>query len=173
MYRAAHDDDIVLLENAADNDEEKVQSSPFSIVRADDHSDPDVPKGILAVFLSFIHTQPIIFTMMVLIVAGLLVLGICYALASTAQCTNALGPEYDSPLLYNVQAIKPIYQNKTLNIVLFGDSLINHPYQNNNLAGKMQAYLPGYTLNIQNWGFDGNHIDDLAGRLDEMLDNTP
>ena len=50
--------------------------------------------------------------------------------------------------------------DKTLRIVLLGDSLINKPYQMHDLSGKMQNYLSQYPykLNITNCGFNGNTI---------------
>ena len=47
-----------------------------------------------------------------------------------------------------------------LRIVLLGDSLINKPYQQHDLGGKIQKYLSQYpyALNITNCGFNGHMI---------------
>jgi hypothetical protein len=50
--------------------------------------------------------------------------------------------------------------DNTLRIVLLGDSLINKPYEQHDLGGKIQAYLSQYpyTLEITNCGFNGHTI---------------
>ena len=108
----------------------------------------------------------------VLIFAGLIAFGICAALASALQCQNILNGQYDTPLSYNATSIKASDKNRTLNVILFGDSLINHPYSNYNLAEKMAAYLPDIALNIQNYGVDGDQIESMAARVGDMLANT-
>ena len=115
--------------------------------------------------------RPLVFSALLFVAAALLALGICEALAShTLQCRDILG-SYKGPLHVS-DSVVAANINKTLNIVLFGDSLINSPYLNNNLVGKMQGYLPNIKLNIQNYGVDGDHIDQMAARLNDMLDNT-
>lgn len=54
--------------------------------------------------------------------------------------------------------------NRTLRIVLLGDSVITRPYKLNNLKKKIQAELSGfedYTFNIINCGFDGSKASNM------------
>ena len=55
-----------------------------------------------------------------------------------------------------------LYSNKTFKIALLGDSLINKPYNMFNLAGRIQAYLPGYHLELTNCGTNGAVIGKYA-----------
>ena len=57
----------------------------------------------------------------------------------------------------------PKFTDKTLRIVLLGDSMINKPYEMYNLGGKIQSYLSQYpyTLEITNCGFNGAIISDI------------
>ena len=140
----------------------------------DDYNDEEKYLGLIKKSFSSTHPRLYTFSIVsaVLIIAGLTTFGICAALASTLQCQNILKGQYDSPLSYNAASIKASDKNRTLNVVLFGDSLINHPYTNNNLAGKMSAYLPDIDLNIQNYGVDSDQIDRMAARVGDMLANT-
>lgn len=63
--------------------------------------------------------------------------------------------QLDLPRYYDKEAA---FSNKTFNIVLLGDSLMNRPYNMFNLAGLIQGWLPGYNLNIINCGSDGQFI---------------
>lgn len=131
-------------------------------------------KEASAKFLPAAHSKLCITVVVsvVLISAGLIVYGICVALASTTQCNNILGKQYNTPFSYSADSIKVSDRNRPLNIVLFGDSLINHPYTYYDLVAKMSAYLPTVTLNVQNYGKDGNHISQMADRVGDMLANT-
>ena len=140
----------------------------------DDSNDVEKDQEVTKKSFSSTHPKLCTFSIVsaVLIIAGLTTFGICAALASTLQCQNILKGQYDSPLSYNPASIKASDKNRTLNVVLFGDSLINHPYTNNNLAGKMSAYLPDIALNVQNYGVDSDQIDRMAARVGDMLANT-
>jgi hypothetical protein len=56
-----------------------------------------------------------------------------------------------------------VVSNRTLRIVLLGDSLINRPYESFDLGEKMKAYLSqyDYVFEITNCGFDGHKIEDI------------
>lgn len=88
--------------------------------------------------------------------SGLVLLGIIYGLADNKVCReeNFLGKGYSNPF-FNEEIAK---SNKSYNVVLFGDSLINEPFVLNNLAGKMSSFLPQYNLNIANYGVNGDNI---------------
>jgi hypothetical protein len=79
-----------------------------------------------------------------------------YGLADSKICDNGkfLAKTYSTPL-YNEEFVK---SNKSYNIVLFGDSLINVPFTENNLVGKIKSFLPQYALNISNYGVNGDNI---------------
>lgn len=50
------------------------------------------------------------------------------------------------------------FKDRTFNIALLGDSLINKPFEMFQLSEKIQAHLPGYKLNIINCGSNGAQI---------------
>ena len=143
-------------------------------VAFDDSNDEEKYLRLTKKSFSSAHPKLCTFSIVsaVLTFAGLITFGICAALASTLQCKNILNGQYDTPLSYNAASMKASDKNRTLNVILFGDSLINHPYSNNNLAGKMAAYLPDIALNIQNYGVDGDQIESMAARVGDMLANT-
>lgn len=107
-------------------------------------------------------------------ISGCLVIALIFILGSPFSCqNNFLGSEYNSPLsALQATTTTAAPTNQTYNIVLFGDSLINHPYMSNNLGGKMSEYLPQYTLNIENYGVDANTIALMRDRLYSMIDAT-
>jgi hypothetical protein len=104
-------------------------------------------------------------------ILGLVVVGICYAIG-TPQCTNILAAKYSYPLNYDRALPIAMNNNKTYNIVLFGDSLINFGMLEMGLAEKMQAFLPDFKLNIANYGVDSDVIQLMHDRVDDMLTNT-
>lgn len=63
------------------------------------------------------------------------------------------------------------YKNETIfQVTLFGDSLIDRPFLNLDLDGKIKSYLPQFTLEISNVASSGVKISDMRNRLDEVLD---
>ena len=64
-----------------------------------------------------------------------------------------------------------LYSNKTFKIALLGDSLINKPYIMFNLAGRIQAYLPGYHLELTNCGSNGAVIGKYPERASMKIIN--
>ena len=64
-----------------------------------------------------------------------------------------------------------LYSNKTFKIALLGDSLINKPYNMFNLAGRIQAYLPGYQLELTNCGSNGAVIGKYTKRASMKIIN--
>jgi hypothetical protein len=108
----------------------------------------------------------------IFITLGGLGLGITFALSASSQCVNHLGINYEYPLKYDPSFVSEKKLNQTYNIVLFGDSLINFPFQYYELSEKISAYLPDFSVEIQNYGIDSNRIGDMRRRVDNMLAET-
>lgn len=82
--------------------------------------------------------------------------------------TCVLPPNYNQPLSSsgtNRNADRPF------NVILFGDSLIANPFAGYELAKRIQAYLPKYTLTLYNEGQGGNTIGSMLRRLSTIVDN--
>ena len=63
------------------------------------------------------------------------------------------------PMLAWTSSDTPQYHRGTpIRIVMLGDSLMNRPMNKFNLGGQIQAFLPQYTLEFTNCGFDGTGI---------------
>lgn len=120
----------------------------------------------------FIKRFPILITLVIFITLGGLGIGITIALSASSRCVNSLGINYEYPLSYDLSLVSENKLNRTYNIVLFGDSLINNPFQYNELSEKMSAYLPDFNVDIQNYGIDSNRIADMRRRVDDMLAET-
>jgi hypothetical protein len=58
-----------------------------------------------------------------------------------------------------VQSQRPVISTGSYRVVLVGDSLVNRPFIQHNLGGKIQEYLPEYLLDIKNCGVDGAKIE--------------
>ena len=58
----------------------------------------------------------------------------------------------------------------TKSIVLLGDSLINRPYKQHGLGGKIQALVSNVHLNLINAGNDGQVIKQIYERTQSVLD---
>ena len=115
--------------------------------------------------------HPIVMAVAVTIFLGALTFAIIYAL-SVPRCTGNLGSAYNFPLVYDRSLPIARNNNKTYNIVLFGDSLIKLPMEEFQLAQKMSSYLPDFKLNVEDFGINSDTIQKMTDRLDEMLDNT-
>ena len=120
----------------------------------------------------FLRRRLILVSLAILFMLGGLGVGITFALAASGRCTNNLGVDYAFPLSYDQSLISEAAFNKTYNIVLFGDSLINYPFEYNSLSEKMSAYLPDFDLVIENYGVDSNRISDMRRRVHNMLEET-
>lgn len=118
-----------------------------------------------------IMKRPVILTLTLSVFLALLTFATCYAL-SIPRCTNNLGSAYNFPMPY--ERTLPIATNneKTYNIVLFGDSLIKEPMEQFQLAQKMGEYIPDFKLNVQNYGVNGNNVQDMTDRVDVMIKDT-
>ena len=118
----------------------------------------------------FIRRFPLL--IVILITLGGLGLGITFALSASSQCVNHLGINYEYPLKYDLSFVSEKKLNQTYHIVLFGDSLINFPFQYYELSEKISAYLPDFSVEIENYGIDSNRIGDMRRRVDNMLAET-
>jgi hypothetical protein len=156
------------------------QEKGFQMLTTDEKMFPDPcddSKECAAVDVSypknlFIRRYPLLISLVLLISLGGLGIGITFALSASSRCKNSLGIDYEYPLNYDLSLISEDKLNQTYNIVLFGDSLINHPFQYNDLSEKMSAYLPDFHVDIQNYGVDSNRISDMRRRVDNMLEET-
>lgn len=94
----------------------------------------------------------------VCIVVGIMTMVPCM----TSEALNTVFKVHDTksgiPILPGQAAQEALYSNKTFNIALLGDSLINKPYNMFALVDKISAYLPGYKLNLVNCGSNGAQI---------------
>ena len=61
--------------------------------------------------------------------------------------------------------------DRPFNVILFGDSLIANPFAGYDLAQRIQAYLPKYTLTLYNEGQGGTTISSMLRRLSTIVDN--
>lgn len=120
----------------------------------------------------FIRRFPLLISVVIFITLGGLGLGITFALSASSQCVDHLGIYYEYPLKYDLSFVSEKKLNQTYNIVLFGDSLINFPFQYYELSEKISAYLPDFQVEIQNYGIDSNRIGDMRRRVDNMLAET-
>ena len=66
--------------------------------------------------------------------------------------------------------ITPDDNSTSFQIFLFGDSLINKPYMNLDLEGKIRSYLPQFDLEITNIASNGCKISDMRSKLVEVLE---
>jgi hypothetical protein len=57
---------------------------------------------------------------------------------------------------------------RSLNVILFGDSLIRNPSRGYNLLGRIAALLPQTNLNVIDMGEGGNKINDMLLRIEEV-----
>ena len=98
---------------------------------------------------------------------------------------KSLGPcSYNTILSFNRSDVVPFlstrnisvteYSNETnFQVTLFGDSLLNRPFLNLDLDGKIKSYLPQFTLDITNVASSGCKISDMRGKLEEVLEDKP
>ena len=121
---------------------------------------------------TLLHRRGYILVSLALLLLAGLGLGITFALAASSRCTNNLGVDYAYPLSYDRSLIPADALNKTYNILLFGDSLINYSFELFGLSEKMSAYLPDFNLVIENYGVDSSRIVDMRRRVQPMLDET-
>lgn len=129
-------------------------------------------KSKLSCSETLLHRRGYILVSLALLLLAGLGLGITFALAASSRCTNNLGVDYAYPLSYDRSLIPADALNKTYNILLFGDSLINYSFELFGLSEKMSAYLPDFNLVIENYGVDSSRIVDMRRRLQPMLDET-
>ena len=115
--------------------------------------------------------HPIFMTVAVSIFLAALTFAIIYTL-SVPRCTGHLGSAYNFPLSYESSLPIATNNNKTYNIVLFGDSLIKLPMDEYQLDQKMSSYLPDFKLNVENFGVNADNIQKMTDRVYEMIDNT-
>lgn len=84
----------------------------------------------------------------------------------TLEVFRMLGPlDY-----FIVEVSNQTPSNETFSIVLFGDSLVNKPFLEFDLGGKIQALLPQHNLQIKNCGFNGATIFELRNNVGYMTD---
>ena len=111
-----------------------------------------------SIYLSF-HYLVIYSIIVTLIVSGSVMTMVPCA---TGEGINSVFKFHDTnsgiPFLPGQSEQELLYQNKIFNIALLGDSLINKPYNMFDLSGKIQAYLPGYKLNLVNCGNNGARV---------------
>ena len=101
---------------------------------------------------------------------------------------KSLGPcSYNTILSFNRNDIVPFLttgnstqyqlrddQNVTsFQVFLFGDSLINKPFMNLDLEGKMKTYLPQFSLDITNVASNGCKISNMRDRLEHIIEADP
>ena len=108
-------------------------------------------------------------TLVFLTILGVVLLALCYTLASP-MCSTVLGPEFDGSLYHSTSLSTPA--NKTYNIVLFGDSLVDNVLKDYRLSAKVSRFLPTWNFNFENYGISGARARDLRQRVDTMLQNT-
>jgi hypothetical protein len=125
------------------------------------------------------HTQAII----------LLSLFVCLIVSSIALLgVKSLGPcRYNTILSFNRKDIVPYMSTRNstqyqltddnngtrFQVTLFGDSLINRPFLNLDLDGKIRSYLPQFELDITNIASSGCKISDMRNKLADVIDTEP
>jgi hypothetical protein len=125
------------------------------------------------------HTQAII----------LLSLFVCLIVSSIALLgVKSLGPcRYNTILSFNRKDIVPYISTRNstqyqltddnngtrFQVTLFGDSLINRPFLNLDLDGKIKSYLPQFELDVTNIASSGCKISDMRNKLADVIDTEP
>lgn len=98
---------------------------------------------------------------------------------------KSLGPcSYNTILSFNRNDVVPYVTTRNLTVfqptddgnetrfqvTLFGDSLINRPFLNLDLDGKIKSYLPQFSLDISNIASSGCKISDMRNKLGDIID---
>ena len=81
-------------------------------------------------------------------------------LVSGRTCVLPLG--YTTPFQPSPMANTKINNNEPFTVILFGDSLIANPFNGYDLGGRIQAFLPKYSVQLLNHGVGGNKIRDMV-----------
>lgn len=101
---------------------------------------------------------------------------------------KSLGPcRYNTILSFNRNEVVPFLTTKnstqyqlredenvtSFQVFLFGDSLINKPFMNLDLDGKIKSYLPQFSLDITNVASNGCKISNMRDRVVELIEADP
>ena len=81
-------------------------------------------------------------------------------LVSGKTCVLPLG--YTQPFQPSPMANNKINSDDPFTVILFGDSLIANPFSGYDLGGRIQAFLPKYSVQLLNYGVGGNKISDMV-----------
>jgi lysophospholipase L1-like esterase len=108
-----------------------------------------------------------------LFMVGMLVT-IVYLVATFPTCdSDTLGIDYTVRFrLRNTTGIPHYASDKTFRVLLFGDSLINHPYTYYNMADKMKFFMADYKVDFIEAGVGGDTIARMKDRLDATLNSA-
>ena len=101
---------------------------------------------------------------------------------------KSLGPcRYNTILSFNRNEVVPFLTTKnstqyqlredenvtSFQVFLFGDSLINKPFMNLDLDGKIKSYLPQFSLDITNVASNGCKISNMRDKVVELIAADP
>ena len=104
--------------------------------------------------------HPRIICGMIIFVSCAIAIVLPLLLVSGRTCVLPLG--YTTPFQPAPMANHKINGNEPFTVILFGDSLINNPFNGYDLSGRIQSFLPKYSVQLLNYGVGGNKIRDMV-----------
>lgn len=116
---------------------------------------PLLAKKLRTAYCSSTRILLVVALMIALLAAGLMTMYPCPIVDAINKRFKFVDMTYSFRMSSSQEML---FQNRNFTIALLGDSLINKPFNNFELAEKIQAYLPGYNLNIINCGSNGATI---------------
>ena len=117
-----------------------------------------------------VKEHPRIICGMIIVVSCAIAIFLPLLLVSGRTCVLPLG--YTTPFQPVPMANHKINGNDPFTVILFGDSLINNPFNGYDLSGRIQSFLPKYSIQLLNYGVGGNKIRDMVSAFLHHLSST-